>query len=152
MTTYPFGAKTTTHTYPLHTVVSHQMIVEDWTKNITITPPAHNVCFAMAECAWEDEDYAKVEDYEKGVHSYISGHGVTAIGQKESDRPEVAFSLLGSVKFPESKDRNVNMLPFVMGAIDTLPKELHPYYDMIMKCPVKSEEVGKVLYLTVSVV
>lgn len=39
-------------------------------------------------------------------------------------RGYVAFAPCGEVEFPEPGDRNVNMLPFVFGDIDSLPLEL----------------------------
>jgi len=63
---------------------------------------------------------------------------------------DVAFTPCQRVEFPEAKDLNVNMIPFVLGKKETLPESLWPYYDMIvMKCPLQGSELGKVLYLTV---
>lgn len=67
------------------------------------------------------------------------------------DRPEIAFSRCGTVNFPEPADRNVNMLPFIMGDKESLLDSLQPYYDtVISKCPVDEAEIGKVVYLTVN--
>jgi len=63
---------------------------------------------------------------------------------------DVAFTPCQRVEFPEAKDLNVNMIPFVLGKKETLPESLWPYYDMIiMMCPLQESELGKVLYLTV---
>ena len=51
--------------------------------------------------------------------------------------------------FPATTHANVNMLPFIMGDISSLPKELHQYFPMIEACNVEPEQIGKVCYLTV---
>jgi hypothetical protein len=61
----------------------------------------------------------------------------------------VAFSKCGRVEFPEPMDRNVNMLPFIFGDMDSLPDNLKCYHDLIEKCPYMKDEIGKVGYLTV---
>ena len=62
----------------------------------------------------------------------------------------IAFLCCGKVEFPEPQDRNVNMLPFILGQVDTLPEDLRPYYSLIARCPIPSTEKAKVCYLTVS--
>jgi hypothetical protein len=72
------------------------------------------------------------------------------LGSKVKDRPLIAFSPCGWVQFPAAANRNVNMMPFIMGEKESLPYELQPYYDsMIANCPVDPSELGKVMYLTV---
>ena len=74
------------------------------------------------------------------------------LGDQVSDRPQVAFSRCGvrPVKFPPPENRQVYMLPFIMGDKDSLPEDLQPYFDsVIMKCPIQESEFGKVFYLTV---
>mmetsp|Transcript_18520 Transcript_18520/g.34481 ORF Transcript_18520/g.34481 Transcript_18520/m.34481 type:complete len:402 (+) Transcript_18520:146-1351(+) len=61
----------------------------------------------------------------------------------------VAFARCGKVVFPEPNDRNVNMMPFILGQPESLPQDLRCYYDLIRSCPYVKEEEGKVAYLTV---
>lgn len=61
----------------------------------------------------------------------------------------VAFSRCGFVDFPPPADRNVNMLPFIFGNKESLPKDLQCYHSMIEQCPYMRDEIGKVGYLTV---
>lgn len=61
----------------------------------------------------------------------------------------VSFSRCGLVEFPEPKDRNVNMMPFILGEPTSLPNYLRCYYDLIQACPYVTEEEGKVAFLTV---
>ena len=63
----------------------------------------------------------------------------------------VAFSKVGQVQdlFPPPTGRNVNMMPFELGNMDSLPDELQCYYPLIDACPFFREEFGKVAYLTV---
>ena len=126
-------------------------VVDHWKQHIVRCPPAHAVSFVEVDCAWDEEDYAKVTDFEQGVHAYARGRSTWAIGQDEQDRPEIAFSLVGTIgNWPKPTGRNVNMLPFVMGRKVSLPEDLRPYYELCEQCPMDDEEYGRVLYLTVS--
>jgi len=60
-------------------------------------------------------------------------------GQKQTARLE----------FPEPQDININMLPFVMGDVASLPKEYRHYWPLIEACNLPAEELGKVGYLTI---
>ena len=40
------------------------------------------------------------------------------------DRPEIAYSIVGSILFPFTQNRNVIMLPFVTGRLESLPSLL----------------------------
>ena len=61
----------------------------------------------------------------------------------------VSFAKVGQVVFPEPADRNVNMMPFLLGDKSSLPEELQCYHEIIEQCPYFCEEIGKVAYLTV---
>jgi hypothetical protein len=75
----------------------------------------------------------------------------STLGQTCKDRPQIAFTTCGEVEeFPPPLDRNVNMMPFIMGKEESLPCDLRPYYALIASCPVPESEIGKVCYLTVS--
>jgi hypothetical protein len=51
--------------------------------------------------------------------------------------------------FPDPEDRNVNMMPFILGRRESLPRDLQCYHDLIEKCAYVREEEGRVAYLTV---
>jgi len=61
----------------------------------------------------------------------------------------VAFARCGRVEFPEPADRNVNMMPFILGDKDSLPSHLQCYFPLIEQCPTMKSDKGKVAYLTV---
>lgn len=61
----------------------------------------------------------------------------------------VAFARVGRVTFPPSADRHVNMMPFILGDVTSLPEHLRDYYDLIEACPYSVDEIGKVAYLTI---
>ena len=44
---------------------------------------------------------------------------------------------------------NVNMMPFIMGQLSSLPPELRKYGPLLERCPVPRDEEGQVGYLTV---
>lgn len=59
----------------------------------------------------------------------------------------MTYKTVGEVRFPKFTGANVNMMPFIMGDKETLPKELHQYWDMISQCDLPS---GDTVYLTVT--
>lgn len=64
----------------------------------------------------------------------------------------VAFAHVQNVDFPEPKGRHVNMMPFVMGDVQTLPDNLRCYWPMIESClrALPKAELLRVGYLTVT--
>ena len=70
---------------------------------------------------------------------------------KRSIAPQdyVSFVSCGTIDFPTPQDRNVNMMPFILGQKDSLPNHLLCYHDAIESCPYLMSERGKVGYLTV---
>lgn len=61
---------------------------------------------------------------------------------------DAAFQHVATVEFPEPKDRNINMMPFIIGMRETLPEDLWGYWPLVESCPVKAE-FGRIGYLTV---
>lgn len=66
----------------------------------------------------------------------------------------VAFAHVDNVDFPEPRGLKVNMMPFVMGDMNSLPEELHGYWNMIQRCvmslyPSPQSVATHVGYLTV---
>lgn len=62
----------------------------------------------------------------------------------------VAFAKCGQIDFPEPSNRNVNMMPFILGDKESLPTDLRCYYDTVIEmCPYVKEEIGNVAYLTI---
>eukprot|EP01060_Flectonema_neradi_P009736 TRINITY_DN1693_c1_g1_i1.p1 TRINITY_DN1693_c1_g1~~TRINITY_DN1693_c1_g1_i1.p1 ORF type:complete len:275 (+),score=47.34 TRINITY_DN1693_c1_g1_i1:308-1132(+) len=53
------------------------------------------------------------------------------------------------VEFPEPKDININMMPFVFGDIASLPEEYHQYWPMIKQFGRCISKSGHVCYLTI---
>lgn len=141
---------------------------------VTLTPAAHTVARFGARLprqSWQeggedDHDDEGMDSVEfrgrrfrvvtrlasHGCHhdSRIAGGG---FGILRKDRPKIAFSPCGQVQFPapqSQEERKINMMPFVMGQKESLPEELHLYYDaLIAKCPVDPSELGQVCYLTI---
>jgi len=56
------------------------------------------------------------------------------------------FQQINTVVFPEPQSLKVNMMPIIMGELDSLPQELQGYQDMIMATQLKHQTV---VYLTV---
>jgi hypothetical protein len=56
------------------------------------------------------------------------------------------FGEIGPVSFPEYDGRYVNMMPIIFGDINTLPKYLRDYNDIINRCAFKK---GTTVYLTI---
>lgn len=58
---------------------------------------------------------------------------------------------ISKVKFPIPANININMLPFIIGDEKSIPVEYRHYYkSLIESCPVDSNELGKVGYLTIT--
>merc|ERR1712216_166374 len=53
------------------------------------------------------------------------------------------------LEFPEPKDININMMPFIMGKIESLPEEYQHYWPLIKACHIPKQELGKIGYLTI---
>jgi hypothetical protein len=59
-------------------------------------------------------------------------------------------SKVGKVNFPKHTGININMMPFIMGDINSIPKEYRCYKDIINSCNIHSSEIGKIGYLTIT--
>ena len=57
---------------------------------------------------------------------------------------------VGTVVFPAYSGVNVNMMPFIMGDIDSIPPEYQQYAEMISACSVREDEIGRIGYLSIS--
>lgn len=57
------------------------------------------------------------------------------------------FKELNQIQFPKSSNININMMPFIFGDINSLPKNIQKYQELIEQC---SLEKGKVAYLTIT--
>jgi len=140
-------------------------VATGWKNCVTRTMPAHKVGRMRAELVaaeLPDEYETHNSDYTLSTSGrggqlraasifMASPFNYALVGCTIEDRPRIAFSSCGSVSFPEPKDRNVNMMPFVLGNKESLPEYLHPYYDScIARCPAMPDEIGKVCYLTVA--
>jgi len=78
---------------------------------------------------------AKPSEYESHINSK---------GQEES-----GFVVCDAVMFPEQRDININMMPFIIGDIESLPEEVQHYWPIIESCPHHRMELGRVGYLTI---
>lgn len=56
---------------------------------------------------------------------------------------------VATVSFPEPQGIQINMMPFVMGDIGSLPEDVRAYQPLIDACDIEDDELGKVGYLTV---
>jgi len=62
---------------------------------------------------------------------------------------EHAMVRLGAVQFPDPQDVNINMMPFIIGSMETIPEEYQQYWPMIQKCKCLQLQHGRVGYLTI---
>jgi len=60
------------------------------------------------------------------------------------------FERVTVVEFPRTRERAVNMMPFILGDTGSLPEDLRDYIPLIEACDVEATELGKVCYLTVT--
>ena len=61
-----------------------------------------------------------------------------------------SFLKVGLVTFPEERNININMMPFIIGDKNSIPDEYQHYYPIIEQCKVPIEEIGKIGYLSIS--
>ena len=129
----------------------------EYLKNVTLTVPARQVGkvwggriirfnhprpYATWDTICEKEKGEKEEDDEEDESN-------------PSTYPNdyVAWTRCGQLEFPPPNGRNVNMMPFIFGDVNSLPEDLKCYHECIMKCPMQDsngvEATGKVCYLTV---
>lgn len=60
------------------------------------------------------------------------------------------FKEIKKIKFPKPKDVKVNMMPFIMGDLNSIPEEYRQYDELIKECPIPESEFGKVGYLSIN--
>eukprot|EP00929_Paragymnodinium_shiwhaense_P073861 TRINITY_DN37743_c0_g1_i2.p1 TRINITY_DN37743_c0_g1~~TRINITY_DN37743_c0_g1_i2.p1 ORF type:complete len:314 (+),score=38.75 TRINITY_DN37743_c0_g1_i2:94-1035(+) len=113
-------------------------------------------CLLFVDGVKELEDDTALADVCSGIESGLS---VSVLEMPCQIKPEMypahvddqtmSYKSRGTVKFPEPSDINVNMLPFRMGDMDSLPADLERYWPLIEACGLESQERGKVGYLTI---
>jgi len=123
---------------------------------VTITRPAYSVSRVETHNP-NNDDEGELETF---TTPYGTRHAVNVfvrdlcnfecLGRKITDRPQIAFAPISYVEFPEPTGIKINMMPFIMGDMESLPEEVKPYYNAIIaECPVNESEMGQVMYLTV---
>ena len=55
---------------------------------------------------------------------------------------------VSAVKFPEPNNRYCNMMPIILGDVDSIPEEFEPYLPLIAACPFAMEAWDNVAYIT----
>jgi len=53
-----------------------------------------------------------------------------------------AFWAIEEVEFPEPKNININMMPFILGRKESIPKEYHEYWPMICQCLLRMDPIA----------
>jgi len=98
--------------------------------------------------------YLKIPNYLEHVKLTLPGECAGSFRNEVFYQREgtdyVSFAYCGFVNFPPPEDRNVNMMPFILGNESSLPEYLRCYTHCIKQCPIDSTEIGKVCYLTVN--
>ena len=61
----------------------------------------------------------------------------------------VYASTVGRLAFPKPTGININMMPIVMGDVESIPEEYHAYVPLLLACPIARAEWGHVGYLTI---
>ena len=62
---------------------------------------------------------------------------------------EQNFKRITSTIFPTYLGIDINMMPFIMGDIESIPHEYQHYYPLIKACNIPEAELGKVGYLSI---
>ena len=61
----------------------------------------------------------------------------------------VYASTVGRLAFPQPTGININMMPIVMGEVESIPKEYHAYVPLLLACPISRDDWNQVGYLTI---
>jgi len=59
------------------------------------------------------------------------------------------YKKVANIKFPKSQNVVINMMPFIMGDVNSIPSEYRQYQELIEACNLQEEEKGKVGFLTI---
>ena len=118
----------------------YSYIAAEYLPHVTLTLPAKNVGY------YEYHFDAILSRCHKRGDNVASG----LYDAPDLSTDYVSFASCGKIThFPEPNNRNVNMMPFILGDKTSLPEDLQCYYDCIKQCPVHTKEFGNVCYLTV---
>ena len=102
-------------------------------------------------CSRQESSYWKsfITHGKKGAKFYDTvKQGVSNKGQTGRGYFRIQQTPLSNA-FPEPSGLYVNMMPFVMGDLSTVPEECRGYHALLEACPVNEEELGKIGYLTI---
>mmetsp|Transcript_29498 Transcript_29498/g.65411 ORF Transcript_29498/g.65411 Transcript_29498/m.65411 type:complete len:451 (-) Transcript_29498:3016-4368(-) len=119
-------------------------------EHVTLTIPASRVGFSASGAIIRYN-----EGRNRTARGYLTYSNFDTVSSAENvtnvlGERVVAFASCGSVQFPKPQDISVNMMPFVIGDRNSLPPQLHPYYDnLVLHCPYDETDVGKVGYISV---
>ena len=119
--------------------------------HVTLTIPASRVGFSVGDIIRYNEGRKRRKN-NLGFHEHPKYEtvGNAKNATEVLGKRVVAFASCGFVKFPEPQNINVNMMPFVIGDRHSLPPQLHPYYDnLVRRCPYDESDAGKVGYISV---
>mmetsp|Transcript_14416 Transcript_14416/g.45438 ORF Transcript_14416/g.45438 Transcript_14416/m.45438 type:complete len:349 (+) Transcript_14416:12-1058(+) len=96
---------------------------------------------------------------ERSVLSKVRGveHVIRTICTRVAETERARFvvsdgvfaAVVGKVKFPASRGRSCNMMPIVIGDVDSVPAEYRDYLPLLAACPVSRDDWGEIGYLTV---
>mmetsp|Transcript_57431 Transcript_57431/g.69104 ORF Transcript_57431/g.69104 Transcript_57431/m.69104 type:complete len:405 (-) Transcript_57431:15-1229(-) len=125
----------------------YSYIVPEWSNRVTLTLPAQ--CVGYIGQHFTDNKTGLIRFSEGRPRSYEDGRTFSELQELNPEQSIVSFAKCGKVEFPEPNSMDVNMMPFIIGDIDSLPEKLKIYYPMIEACPYDDEEIGEVGYLTV---
>src|SRR5579872_4930231 len=64
--------------------------------------------------------------------------------------PTRNFKSIGKITFPLPQDIDINMMPFIIGDINSLPLKYRTYWPLIEACPYDETQCGSVGYLSIS--
>jgi hypothetical protein len=138
----------------------YDMLVPGWEQAVQKTHPAHAIGNVLRLEDDDDNDNdddqtdsnrvdTVVWDLAKAAQDDALYSWRTELSFNVIDAPPIAFSLCGLVDFPPPKDIRINMMPFIMGDLCSLPTHVQRYFPMIMSCPTQDCELGAVCYLTI---
>lgn len=116
--------------------------VHPWAQHVQLTLPADlgGQGLPIPRFEWRKHVRGRISEYvylsRVSVKTYLPLAPPWKYPRFVSLHTFVAFTrVLGNVAFPAPTGRNVTMMQFRLGDIDSLPDELQPYYPLIDACP-----------------
>eukprot|EP00930_Biecheleria_cincta_P038025 TRINITY_DN26125_c0_g1_i1.p1 TRINITY_DN26125_c0_g1~~TRINITY_DN26125_c0_g1_i1.p1 ORF type:complete len:351 (+),score=49.11 TRINITY_DN26125_c0_g1_i1:34-1086(+) len=86
----------------------------------------------------------------EGVQDFVHETDINMqLGADDCNEEVFAWVKAEKITWPEPKDININMMPFRMGDISSVPEEYQHYWPLLLACELPNSELGRIGYLSI---